>query len=210
MRISKSRSSCGNLFNQNKFLYMKRTVIIALIFLISIGFVRAQTLNVKLTINNVQNEVYIPGTGEIASGSLGPGTTYPSPDNYYIASYFNNLMYALIGASGTSLGASNDFSSHNITLNQPLQNSRILLGFTKGDYNRIDSVIESIEDGSFLQEIAPSISFGLGYLNPVKVLLAYTDINITGDVRLHSGFRKITVTNRGFVNNMPVVEITST
>ena len=189
---------------------MKRTVVISLVFLMSAGLVQAQTLNVKLTINNVNNDVYIPGTGEIDSNSLGSGTTYSSPGHFYIASYLSNLMYALVGATGTSLQASNDMTTHNITINQNLQGSRVLMGFTKGDYNNIESVISSVEDGSFFQEIAPSLSFGLGYLNPVKVLLAYTDINITGDLRLHSGLRKITVSNEGYQNNKPVVKIEST
>ena len=189
---------------------MKRAVAIVMVFLMSAGLVQAQTLNVKLTINNVQNDVYMPGTGEIASDSLGPGTTYSNLDHFYIASYFNNLLYALVGRTGNNVRASNDLTSHNITFNQNLQGSKVFLGFTKGDYNNIESVISSIEDGTFFLEIAPSFSFGIGYLNPVKVLLAYTDINLTGDVRLHSGFRKLTVSNMGFMNGKPVVEIAST
>jgi len=189
---------------------MKRVLIPVIILLMSVVFVQAQTLNVKLTINNVQNDVYIPGTGEVASDSLGSGTTYSDPDHFYITSYLNNLMYALVGATGTSLYAGNDASTHTIQLNQDLHGSKVLLGFTRSDYNNIDMVISSIEDGSFWLEIAPSLSFGLGYLNPVKILLAYTDINITGNLILHSGFRKLMVSNEGFESGKPKVRIDST
>jgi hypothetical protein len=188
---------------------MKPVIVAFVMLFVLAGTVQAQALNVKLSLNNVQNNVYIPGTGEVASDSLGPGSTYATPDNFYIASYFNNLMYALVAATGTSLRVSNDMTSHNITINQNIQGSKVLLGFTDGDYNDIDMVISSIEDGTFWLEIAPSLSFGLGYLNPVKVLLSYTDINITGNIRLHSGFRKLIISNMGYVNNKPIIEITS-
>lgn len=188
---------------------MKAFVVFVLILALA-GSAQAQTLNVKLTVNNVANDVYIPGTGEIASGSLGSGTSYPAPDHFYIASYLNNLMYALAGASGSSLYASNDMGTHTIQLNQDLQGSRVNLGFTKGDYNNIEMIIDILEDGTFWLEIAPSLSFGVGYLNPVKVLLAYQDINITGNMFLHSGMRKITVSNEGYMNGKPIVRISST
>ena len=188
---------------------MKTAILVFVLSFVFVGIVQAQTLNVKFTMNNVQNNVYVPGTGEIASDSLGPGSTYSNPDHFYIASYFNNLMYALVSATGSSLGVSNDASSHNITINQNIQGSKVLLGFTKGDYNNIETVISIIEDGTFFLEIAPSFSFGTGYLNPVKVLLAYTDINITGNTRLHSGFRKLIISNLGYMNGKPIIEITS-
>lgn len=178
-------------------------------FFVLVSYAQAQELNVRLTINNVQNNVYIPGTGEIASDSLGSGTVYSSPDHFYIASYFNNLMYALVGATGTGLFARTSGGTHTIAINQSLQGSKVLMGFTSGDWNNIDSVISSIESGSLFQEIAPSLSFGLGYLNPIKILLAYTNINITGDLRLHSGFRKLIVSNEGFENNVPQIRIES-
>ena len=186
-----------------------KAFVVFIAFLALAGSAQAQTLNVKLTVNNVANDVYIPGTGEVASGSLGSGTTYSTPEHFYIASYLGNLMYALVAASGTSLYASNDLSSHTIQINQPIQGSRVHMGFTQGDYTNIENVIAAIEDGTFWLEIAPSLSFGVGYLNPVKVLLAYQDINITGNMFLHSGLRKITVSNEGFMNDKPIVRISS-
>ena len=188
---------------------MRFIVFVMIAWLVMAGLAGAQTLNVKLTLNNVDNNVYIPGTGEVASGSLGTGTEYTTPSHFYMASYLNNVMHVLIGATGTSLYASNDVSSHNITINQDLHDSRVFLGFTQGDWSNVEDVTEPIELGTFLHEIAPTISFGLGYLNPVKILLEYTNINITGDVRLHSGFRKLIISNEGFENGRPKIKIES-
>jgi hypothetical protein len=188
---------------------MKRTVLLFAILLMIPVSASAQTMELRLTVNNVQNNVYIPDTGVVAADSLGAGTTY-FPEHFYITSYLSNFVYALAAAMGTSVYASNDGISHNISVSQPLQDSRILLGLTTGDYERIDDAMPSIEDGSFFKEISPSFSFGAGFLNPVKILLSYADINITGDVHLSSGFRKITISNTGYANGKPIVEIGST
>jgi hypothetical protein len=189
---------------------MKRLLLFAVAFLVLAGSVQAQTLNVRLRISNVNSSVYVPGFGEMPFGSLGPERTYTNPDHFYIASYLNNAMYALAGATGASLSTSSDASTHTIGISQDLQGSKILLGFTSGDWNNVDAIISSLEDGTFLQEIAPSFSFGIGALYPIKVLLEYQDINITGNFGIHSGFRKITVSNEGFWNGKPKVKIEST
>ena len=187
---------------------MKKLLPFVLVLALS-GLVQAQTLDVSLTINNTQNSVYIPGTGEIPSGSLGAGTIY-FPDSFYIASYLGNELYALAAGYGISLYASNDAGTHTMSLRQSLQDSRVLLGFTTGDYNRVSRAMPSIEDGSFFREIAPSFSFGTGYLNPIKILLSYDDINITGNLRISSGYRKLTISNTGYADGKPIVEITGT
>jgi hypothetical protein len=188
---------------------MRKVLLVIFVLLALVGSAQAQTLDVKLRINNANNDVYVPGYGETPSGSL-TTQTYTNPDHFYAASYLNNLLYALAGASGNSLYVSGGAGTHTIGIRQNLQGSKVLLGFTSGDWHNVDAAIASLEDGMFFQEIAPSFSFGIGALYPIKVLLEYSNINITGDFSMHSGFRKITVSNEGFEGGKPKIKIEST
>lgn len=177
-----------------------------LAILLASGSASAHTLSVRLTINNTQNMVYIPGMGERASGSLGGETSYlvVSP---YLASYSGGFLNGLAAKNGESLKAGNGSDSHFIQLEQNLTGSRIFLAVTNGTWSAIDNRISLIETGKFLFQVSPSFAFPLGGLYPIRLLLKYTNIDIAGDLILGKGQTRLVIENKGLSGGKPVVEI---
>jgi len=197
---------------------MHRSAIIGigLFFLIILGFSSAQSnpaiLQVTLTLNDTVSTVFIPGTGETPFVDLpSTETGYTSPIHFYLASYFNNNVKALIISQETpkSISVRKDATNHYLSVNQSLTNSQVFLAFTKGDYIPIDRRMEIIESASFLSEIAPSFSFGLGDKNPIKLILNYSDIDIKGDFIFRQGVHEITIQSNksGSIKSLIISEI---
>ena len=167
----------------------------------------AHTLSIRLTINNTQNTAYIPGIGEVPSGSLG-GTSYPSPPHFYLASYSTGgFLNGLAAKNGERLAVGAGSDSHFLELEQNLTGSRIYLTATQGDWHAIDDRISLIETGKFLSQVSPSFAFPLGGLYPVRLLLKYSNIDIAGDLILGKGQSRLVIENKGLSGGKPVVEI---
>jgi len=167
----------------------------------------AATFSVRLNINNTDNMVYIPGVGETGSDNLGSDTIYTNPPHFYIASYLNNILTGLVAARGSALVVNTGILNHSIEIRQDIKNSRVFLTFTKGGWQIIDKNINLIEAGEFLSCITPSFAFGLGNFYPIKLLLSYMDIDITGDMVLQRGEHRLIIENTGTSGNRPVVNI---
>jgi hypothetical protein len=182
----------------------KILTIASLLFTVSLLITAAQAdpaLNIKLTLNNTQNTIYIPGIGE-TTPSAGTGT-YTSPPHYYLASYRTNNMKALVFSQQIpiSLQVSYNSSHHFLTLNQNITNSQTLLSFTRGGYKEIDNRISLVEEGSFFSKISPSFSHTLGSINPIKIVLNYTNIDIQNTLILRRGVHEIAFESNKTNNN---------
>jgi hypothetical protein len=182
--------------------------LLAFVFLFG-GAAAQQNITVMINITNAYNDVYVPGVGAaIASSFPEEGNAYFSPVHYYLASYFNNILMGIVAKDGDQLNVSSTGYSHVIQLTQPLARSRAFLVFSSGDWQKIDNRIELVETGEFLMQVSPTFSFGLGGLYPVKLLLAYSDIDLLGDLSLRKGYHKLVVKNEGLSAGRPKIMIT--
>jgi len=165
----------------------------------------AYTLNVKLTINNTANTVYVPGVGEQPSSGI--SGQYTNPPHFCLASYSGNFLNGLVSRNGERLSVGGDANSHYLQIDQELNRSRIYLAETQGDWKTIDSRISYIEAGTFLSQISPSFAFPLGGLYPVMLLLKYPNLDLQGDFILGKGQHRIIIENKGLSGGKPVIEI---
>jgi hypothetical protein len=151
-----------------------------------------------LTLDNLANDVYIPGTGTIASASI-TNTTYSSPTHWYLASYLDNVLNALVFSYQTPslMSVNRTAATHSIIFSQDVQNSKSFLVFTSGDWKTVDSRMELIENREFLLEPSPSFARGLGIGYIVKILLSYGNIDIVDDLIMQSGSHDIIAENTG-------------
>jgi hypothetical protein len=151
--------------------------------------------------------VYIPGIGEVISGSLGVENTYSNPPHFYLASYSGGFLNGLAAKSGQNLMAGSGSGFHFIEIEQNLTNSRIYLAATQGDWHAIENRIGLIEAGNFLSQISPSFAFPLGGLYPVRLLLKYQTIDLSGGFSLGKGQHRLVIENKGVSGGRPVIEI---
>jgi hypothetical protein len=165
----------------------------------------AYTLNVRLTINNTDNTVYVPGVGEQPSSGI--SGEYTSPPHFYLASYYGGFLNGLAAKNGQRLAVGSGSDSHFLELEQELNSSRVYLAATQGEWHAIDSRISLVEAGRFLSQISPSFAFPLGGLYPVTLLLKYQDIDLAGDLVLGKGQHRLVIENNGLSGGKPVVEI---
>ncbi len=164
----------------------------------------AYTMDVRFTISNTGNSVYIPDVGEQSAGFSGE---YANPTHFYLASYSGGFLNGLAAKSGQRLAVGGDSGSHFLELEQNLTGSRIYLTATQGDWHAMDGRISLIEAGSFLTQVSPSFAFPLGGLYPVRLLLKYPNIDIAGDLMLGKGQTRLVIENKGLSGGKPVVEI---
>lgn len=186
---------------------MKLLIVLSflLVVFLSVGNASAHTLNVRLTINNTQNTVYIPGVGEQPSSGI--SGQYSSPPHFYLASYSGGFLNGLAAKNGERLVVGSGSGYHFIQLEQNLTNGRIYLTATQGDWRAIDNRISLIETGKFLSQISPSFAFPLGGLYPIRLLLKYQNIDVSGDLILGKGQARLVIENKGLSSGKPVVEI---
>jgi len=178
---------------------------ILLAMLLAVPSASAYTLNVRLTINNTANTVYVPGVGEQPSSGI--SGQYSSPPHFYLASYSGGFLNGLAAKNGQRLAVGAGSGSHFLELDQNLTNSRIFLAATQGDWNAIGNRISLIEAGNFLSQVSPSFGFSLGGLYPVTLLLKYQNIDLAGDLSLGKGQTRLVIENKGLSGGKPVVEI---
>lgn len=160
--------------------------------------VYGQTLQLILRIDNLVNDVYIPGTGTIASASI-TNTSYASPTRWYLASYLSNVLNALIFSyqNPAELRVTRDSTQHSLTLSQDMQNSKSLLVFSSGDWVTVDNRMELIESGEFMNKISPSFARGMGTMYVIKILLGYINLDISDDFIVGAGYRALEFENAG-------------
>lgn len=185
---------------------IKIGVICIVLFSFMVSYASAQNFTVRVTINNTDNRVFIPGVGERDSRDLGDITLY-NPPHFYLASYLNNVLTGLVAAKGEYIRAYNSTANHTLEITQEIQRSRIFLVFSEGDYRNIDKNIGLIEQEDFLSQISPSFAYGLGVLSPIKVVLEYPDIDLVGGFSLRRGDYKLLINYQGVSGNKPVVGI---
>lgn len=157
-----------------------------------------RTLQVALNIDNLANNVYVPGTGVIASASI-INSSYSNPTDWYVASYLNNTLRAIVFSYQTPhlISINRTSGYHSIGLSYIAQNSKSFLVFTSGDWRIIDNRIEMIESRDFLNEILPSFAHGLGLGYVIKILLTYSNIDMINDLTMQSGSHDIIAENTG-------------
>jgi hypothetical protein len=156
------------------------------------------SIQMMLRLDNLENQVYVPGTGTIASASI-TNTTYNNPSRWYLASYLNDVLNALVFSYQTPamLEVNRSSSSHELVLSQNLENSKSFLVFTAGDWQTIDNRIGLIEEREFMNEISPSFSHGLGISYLVKILLSYPDIRFGDNMTFGKGYHGVVFNNMG-------------
>jgi hypothetical protein len=168
------------------------------------------SLFVKLVLNNTDSMVYIPGVGEQKSSEM-DYQSYGKPPHYYLASYLDNALSGLVFSMqiprGVSAGSNESDQTHFIAVDQDMENSRLFLVYTLGNWREIESRIALIESGRFLTSILPSFSFGLGNRYSLDLALGYADIDLQGKVRLRKGTHKLVIENNGTAAGKPVVVI---
>lgn len=177
----------------NKIIFITFILIASSLFLVR-GQTSHHTFQVNLTINNTVNQVYIPGIGIVSSGGI-TSSTFTEPDHFYLTSYLNNNMKSLIFSQQNpiSMSVKDNDSHHFFSVDQNLSNSQVFLVFTKGSNDNIQNRMELIESGKFMKEISPSFSYGLGTLNPINLVIDYSDIDIYGNLTLRKGVHEITL-----------------
>lgn len=147
-------------------------------------------LNVKLVINGTNNNVYVPGRGELSNFGE---AVYTNTPHFFVASYLGSLM-GIASAGGSSIAVNKTANTHSIQLNSNM-GSLVFIILSKGDWKDIDKRIGLIETGKFLSEIKPSFSFGLGTEYAIKMILSYA-FNVTGG-SAQKGIHNIIVENTG-------------
>ncbi len=174
----------------------------------SLAVVLRNILYVRLVLNNTNNSVYMPGAGEMDSDSLGE-QIFGNPPPYFLASYLNNVVSGLVFGRKVpkTISVGNNSSSHYLELTQEMENSRVFLVFTLGDWRAIENRMPMIEAGRFLANILPSFSYGLGNKYALDLALGYTDIDLQGVLNLRKGSHNIILENNGTLSGKPVVLI---
>ncbi len=174
------------------------SLISLLVLAAMLGLSRSQathhSIQINLTLNGTQNTVHIPGTGEFAASSL-QAASYTSPPDYYLSSYLNGNLKALVFSerNPVSLSVSSNQTHHTISITQNLSNSRTFLVFTQGDRETVPARIQAIEAGTFLSQVSPSFAYVSEPKNPIKLLLKYSDIDLKGNFTFRSGVHEMTI-----------------
>ena len=189
-----------------------RWIILPFMFLIFITPLvqGAYSVQIRLSLNNTENTVYIPGNSTSDSGTWLSESIFTSPTHNYIASYNNtNILSAMISAAGQthSVLVNGTGTNHSIGLNMSVINSRALLAFTSGDWKTVEDDISNIENGAFFTFIQPSFSYGIGLYVPLKIMLEYTNLNITNNDLFHLGRLRLMIENRGIVLNKTTIDV---
>ncbi|MCD6496552.1 MAG: VCBS repeat-containing protein [Candidatus Aenigmarchaeota archaeon] len=168
----------------------------------SLTVLKHNRLHIKLVINNTENNVYIPGQGIKKSSNVNYHSS--DPPYFYLASYLNNVVYALVFENRMPgiIEAENDANTHSISIEGDLDGSRMLLAFTEGGWRTIQDRMSLIQSNVFLTHILPSFSLGLGRNYETVVALFYNNIDIRGRLKIENGQHQITLENNASGTNM--------
>ncbi|MFH1445111.1 MAG: hypothetical protein ABIF08_01375 [Nanoarchaeota archaeon] len=190
---------------------MRWIIFVFLLLMLMLPLVQADhSVQIKLSLNNIENTVYIPGNDTSNSSDWGSENIFSSPTHKYIASYNNtNILSALVFSNNqfNSLLVDGNGNIHTIGINVSFTNSKVLLAFTKGDWKTIEDDISKIETSSFFTFFEPSFSYGMGLYLPLKILLEYSTFNITGVSIFQLGTQTLIATNNGVIGNKTVIDV---
>ncbi len=178
-------------------------VIPALIFIIlsASGTSAEHSLQVTMILNNTGATLYIPGPGSVTAGSLTPAT-YTNPNHFYVCSYDSSSLTGLVHQlyNPRSITINKTINTYSMSINQSFNRSMVFAVFSKGDWRRIDNVINLIELGGFLERPTPTFGFGLGKLYDIEMYLKYDTIDFVGDRTVfNKGERMAIASNNGTV-----------
>ncbi len=157
------------------------------------------TFQVRLVLNNTGANFYIPGVGETSFSDL-PENTYQNPPHFFLASEEGGMLASLVHSYRfpLSMATEKDASTYGFRMSQNLTGSRVFLVFSEGGWRKTDNRMDMIERGEFLENPYPSFSYGMGNEHVLKVMLAFSKIDIEpGDKVLQSGYYKMIVENEG-------------
>jgi hypothetical protein len=160
------------------------------------------TMRVRIFLSNTNtSKVYIPGYGEHNASDLNDTEYTSGLSDYYIVSYENNVLSGLVFShqkfTSVSTNKSADYSEYTLGMDQELSNSRVFLVFSKGDWNVVNKRMDLIESGTFLSNIAPSFSYGLGSKVKFKVAIEYDNIDVLNDTSAARGYYRFVFGNEG-------------
>ncbi|UCD03357.1 MAG: VCBS repeat-containing protein [Candidatus Aenigmatarchaeota archaeon] len=173
----------------------------------TLGVLVTSRITIKLVINNTDGYLYIPGRGEVSASIV--DYYHANPPNYYLASYFNNAVKALVFSNRIPrmIAADTEGAGHYISLQQDIENSVIFLAFTLGDWTVVQRRIEMIEKGRFMDNPVPSFSYGLGKKYSTDLSLYYDNIDLQGRLRFGRGSHNIIIENNGTLAGKPMIRI---
>jgi hypothetical protein len=161
--------------------------------------------------NNTAATFYVPGSGEYVFSSL-PAQAYTSPEHFYLASYLGDMLVANIYyyQSPLSVFVEKTAGTYTLGTDMNLSNSIALLVFTQGNSWRVvDNRIDSIEKGSFMEELLPSFSFGLGEKQSIGAMIEFSGIDITSkNMIFDRGYYRFFVENKGEAGGKDLVAVT--
>lgn len=166
------------------------------------------TLQVRLVLNSTSDRIYVPDSGEMEFYSL-PNDEYTGLSHYYIASYYNNSLKAVVfsGTNSVSMTIGKGAANYTIGADQRFPNSMALLVFSRGSWNTIDSRMNAIENGGFFEYPEPSFGFGNGNAYPIKIALEYNKIGMNSTMKMSRGYNSIIVENAGKIGRKSEVKI---
>ncbi len=170
------------------------------------------TLRIRLVLNSTSDSIYVPGEVETPFSGL-TTSDYASPDHQYIASYSGGPSGSLEALVFSQLNPISVFTEKNadtyaIGTRQRFSGSMVLLVFSKGDWKAVNNRIGSVESGEFFASSEPSFGFGLGKAYPLKVVLSYSNLNITRDLALWKGYNRLAVENEGAQGGKVSISVT--
>lgn len=185
---------------------------LAFTLILACGTAGAQNLTVSLTINDNSNTVYVPASagGEISAGSLAD-QSYQSPFEYYISSYRNDYLAALIGLGKqlNFISTSKNSNSHTISVTQNITGSKTLLVFSRGAKDTVAGKIGIVKSGEFFEYPVATFGFGTASLAAINLVLNYKNIDIEGLEVLGKGIHNLLIENNGTSSGKPLVRISA-
>jgi len=188
---------------------MKRLLVFLLVIAVSAAPAGAQhTMEVSVVINNTDNNVYVPGIGEMDSSGLGAFNEYV-PEHFYIASYLGGVVTGLAAKEGIKVFYGGSQGRHVIGVQQALDGPGVFVAMTRGDWQAIDRRMDIIEAGKFLMEVSPVFGFDIqGMYYPVTIMLRYSGIMLVGEKYLGTNRVRLSIENVGVSDGNVNVEIT--
>ncbi len=167
------------------------------------------SFQVKLVLNEMSSNIDISGIGTGDVNTV-PTGYHPDPDHFFISSESGNVMAGMVFFNeypGNVIfeRTANDFT---MGIDQNLPFSGIMLVFTEGGTDTIIKRMDMIEKGTFMGNLEPSFSYGLGEKHNLKVSLYQKDVDlIANKTVIGSGSYNIEMTHQGLVNGEPGITV---
>lgn len=182
--------------------------LVLLVLASSLASASPSDITVKLNMNDTSSTVHVPGVGDMPSSQA--SGTWTNPDSFYIANYVGGVIYGLVFAyqNPIHIAASPFMGGHMLEMSAASENSRILLAFTRGNWDVIENRMPMIRWGTFFNYMYPSFGYGLGKDNDVKMLLEYDDdMDVNENLILNPGSHTLTVEHLGEQDGKEIIRI---